>query len=190
MYTQTENTVIKITPTVDARADISCDTQTDISDIDPMNISTDYVPSSDTESISFSDSEKINLIDPEKEKKYIVFESKLEELILFCKVCGAPVVQKTQFLTGSMVACNVTCQNHHSYTWHSQPLQNKKPLGNLALAASIIVTGNTYQKTNALARAMNLQIISKTSFNKLQKSIFLPVIQEQWEKTEKMQLKK
>ena len=27
MYTQTENTVIKITPTVDARADISCDTQ-------------------------------------------------------------------------------------------------------------------------------------------------------------------
>ena len=161
-----------------------------MSDIDPMNISTDYVPSSDTESISFSDSERINLIDPEKEKKYIVFESKLEELMLFCKVCGAPVVQKTQFLTGSMVACNVTCQNHHSYTWHSQPLQNKQPLGNLALAASIIVTGNTYQKTNALARAMNLQIISKTSFNKLQKSILLPVIQEKWEKTEKMQLKK
>ena len=79
-----------------------------------------------------------------------------------------------------MVECNVTCQNHHSYTWHSQPLQNKQPLGNLALAASII-TGNTYQKTNTLARAMNLQIIYKTSFNKLKKSILLPVIQEQWE---------
>ena len=70
----------------------------------------------------------------------------------------------------------------HHYTWRSQPIKHRQPVGNLLIAAAILMTGNTFAKVNAFAQACNLHLISRSVFTRLQKQYLLPVIQEAWKK--------
>ena len=117
-------------------------------------LSTDYRPSTES-----SDS----TTEPERapsasraHRKYIVFEENLEELHRFCKDCGSSVTEKSQFTSGSSVRCHAG----HSYTWRSQPYQHDQPLGNIMMAAAILVTGCTYAKISAFAGVLQLQFFS------------------------------
>lgn len=116
------------------------------------------------------------------QKKYIVFEENLDELMNFCKQCGSPVSRKDKTLIGSMVQYHITCLNDCSYVWTSQPnVSPKQPAGNLLIAAGILMTGNTYNRINDFADSINLALISRTTFSTHQKKTLIPVIQEQWE---------
>ena len=140
-------------------------------------LSTDYRPSSSSDSTT----------DPERapsaslaHRKYIVFEEQLEELHRFCKDCGSPVTEKTRFTSGSSVGYRVRCHAGHSYTWRSQPYQHDQPLGNIMMAAAILITGCTYAKISAFAAVLQLQFFSKSLFHRIQRLNVLPVVQETW----------
>lgn len=142
-----------------------------ISDVDPL-----YHPSS-TDSTDESPAEENG---NGNNRKYLVYESALNELLQLCKFCGAAVVQQERRTVGSMLVCDIQCHNGHSYIWQSQPLLRNTPAGNLELAAAILYTGGTYTKLAAFAGALNMEFISKTSFNTLQITTLFPVIQEAW----------
>ena len=108
-------------------------------------LSSDYDPSS--ESTSSSDDEESA---QGEDSRYIVFGEKLAELHNFCKQCGSPVVHKEEIKRGSMIGFKIACHQGHEYTWHSQPYQNDMPLGNLLIAAALLITGCTFSKISAL----------------------------------------
>ena len=138
----------------------------------------DYHPSTETESESTSDPDRAS---PAGEsKKYIVFEENLDELHRFCKECGSPVTETSRFVSGSLVGYRISCHAGHSYVWRSQPHQHELPLGNLMIAAAILIIGCTFAKIGAFASALNLQLFGKSVFNRIQRFHLLPVVQEAW----------
>jgi hypothetical protein len=122
---------------------------------------------------------------PEDEPKFIVFKSCLEELIKFCPQCGSPVVDREQFATGSMISYRIRCHEGHELTWNSQPKANRQPLGNVLIAASTLFNGLTHTRLAEWAKAMNLLFIGKDTYNKLQKDVLFPTVQEAWKAEKK-----
>ena len=141
----------------------------------------DYSPTSESDSTSSDDRPH----DHCQMRKFIVFEENIRELLRFCKECGSPVTSLSSFEVGSMVGFKVSCHSGHSYVWHSQPLINKQPVGNLLIAASIMFSGSTYSHVSTFARILNLSIFSKTIYNKIQKNHLLPVIKDTWKEEQK-----
>jgi hypothetical protein len=165
----------------------------DLSDIEYLsNLSStdadkdhDYVPS-DTTDTECSDGEVTSQDEVHKmlnEKKYIIFQSNLEELMKFCQKCGSPISSKTSTNKGSMVAYKITCLAGCDYTWQSQPMISPQlPCGNLLLSAGILITGNSYSSIKAFADATNIQVISKQAHQQHQHNSLTPVIQDEWRK--------
>ena len=61
-----------------------------------------------------------------------------------------------------MIGFRIACHQGHECMWHSQPYQHDIPLGNLLIAAALLITGCTFAKISAFAAALNLQLFSKT----------------------------
>ena len=108
-------------------------------------VSSAYDPSSESSSTS-DDEESVGGDD----SRYIVFGDKLAELHNFCKQCGSPVVRKEEIKRGSMIGFRIACHQGHEYRWHSQPYQHDMPLGNLLIAAALLITGCTLAKISAV----------------------------------------
>lgn len=139
---------------------------------------TEYFLSTEDEStMSEQDEERL---DPVAVRKCIVFEDCLSELLHFCKDCGKPVIQKSKFEVGSSVGYKLLCLEGHNYIWHSQPIVNKLPIGNLLIAAAVLFSGSMYRRLEEFSRILNLSMFSKPVFNKMQKKQLLPVIQDTW----------
>jgi hypothetical protein len=160
--------------------------ESDISDIQPLS-DISYVPSdgevqSDIEylqsvDINYQGNDRVISAD-----KYIVYRENLEQLMKFCMECGAPVTGKIPSVNGSMISYKISCHEGHSYTWDAQQCVGKKPLGNVALSAAILATGNTYARIAEFATAIGLLFLSQTTYNRYQRNTLIPVIQEEWEK--------
>ena len=148
----------------------------------------DYLPSDDN-NLSSEESGDENTANvplcPLADNKIIVFKNSLNELFKFCSKCGSPVINRTEVKQGAMLSYRIECHSGHEYTWHSSPIENKQPVINLLLTASIVTTGNTYTRVSAIAKAMNLQYFSQTTYNKIQADKVFPVVQELWLKEEK-----
>ena len=114
------------------------------------------------------------------QKKYIVFESNLEELLQFCNQCGAVIIEKKRFYRGTMVGYVMHCHNGHDYVWRSQPVEHHLPIGNLLVSGAILATGNSFSKVAELSASIGLLMHSRSAHCKLQRRMF-PVIQEAWE---------
>ena len=174
----------KIPIKIDSHTDFEQDIESEMSDVSMNDISmndndSDYVPeieSSDDEDEHFHTQEANHV----KDRKCIVFESNLDELFNFCGKCGSPVISKTKYFIGAMVGYKVSCHAGHTYTWTSGPVERKQPSLNLMSAASIVTTGCTYSRFFSVANAMNLQLFSQPTYDKLQKEFFFPCIQEAW----------
>ena len=105
----------------------------------------DYVYSESGES---SDEDVQTLVN---ERKFIVFESMLDQLFISCKECGSLCeIQKTR--TGSMVTIKTVCCNNHIFKWKSQPELHKKPAGNILIPSAIVFTGGTYEATKQISQ--------------------------------------
>ena len=138
----------------------------------------DYVYSESGES---SDEDVQTLVN---ERKFIVFESMLDQLFISCKECGSLCeIQKTH--TGSMVTIKTVCCNNHSFKWKSQPELHKKPAGNILIPSAIVFTGGTYEATKQLSQALNMNFVNKDEFYKVQDKLILPTINKSYEKQQK-----
>ena len=141
------------------------------------NIDADYLPSSSSESSSGEETKAD--VDYEKSRKFLVFEECLLDLLKFCTLCGAPVIETKSFNLGSMIGFTMSCHNGHTVTWRSQPLMNKTPLGNLMISAAVLLSGNTFTKIENFTKTLNLMMFSQSVYNKHQRQNVLPIIQEQ-----------
>ena len=140
----------------------------------------DYIPSSpeSTESTMTMDCH----LNSCAENKYIVFDSCLKKLLRFCPECGGIGIDITESVTGSMLTVSVSCSNGHTYKWNSQPIIRKMPFGNLLLAASILFSGNPFAAIERLAKMIDLQCISESTFYKIQDNHLFPVVNAAWER--------
>ena len=127
---------------------------------------------------------------PDNEKKFLVFDSKLNNLFKRCQECGDVVIEQKRKTVGSMLSIEVTCHSGCKTTWESQPVVKRKPLGNLLLAASILSTGNTFAAFSRLGSCLNLQFFSLSVFYDTQLKYLFPVVNEAWEAESTSQVEK
>ncbi len=71
---------------------------------------------------------------------------------------------------------------HIAQKWTSQPIVRGRPLGDIMLATSILVSGNNFKKIQLLAQSMQMSMISAPTFFRFQRLYCFPAISEYWEK--------
>ena len=73
-------------------------------------------------------------------------------------------------------------QGHASTRWWSQPeFPHGVPLGDVMMGASILFSGNNYDKTELLCRFMNMSCIDSTKQSGIQRNLLIPVVEEYWD---------
>ncbi|XP_064639563.1 uncharacterized protein LOC135495074 isoform X3 [Lineus longissimus] len=90
---------------------------------------------------------------PQYERKFIVFESSLRLLFMFCQVCRAPCRVALRTL-GTAVMVMAICENQHQQEWTSQPFKGQLPIGNLLLAAGVKKKMDNIAKKYKLCRIL------------------------------------
>lgn len=120
-------------------------------------------------------------------QKYIVFEDKIEDLLKRCRAdqCTKPVLKMEKSTLGTMVHYVCTCLDGHTTHWKSQPQIGRRPVGNISMASSIVLTGNSYSKMHALSECMSLQFLSRSTCQEIQNATVYPIIQEAWNQEER-----
>ena len=121
-------------------------------------------------------------------KNFIVSEEALDKLFKVCITCGQAILDQSKFIKGSMVSAKSMCINGHISTWDSQPYVNGMPVCNLLIPAAILFTGNTFTPIEHFSSCLNLQMISKTNFYKVQNKYVFPVIHNTWHNHQKQVL--
>ena len=138
-----------------------------------------FQPESDS-SIDSEDEElsykEIPEVDLEKGTKLIVFWSCLMTLLNVCQICCQPAKISRVFVKGTKVIVDTLCELKHKFSWHSQPNQNCRAEGNVSLAASIFLSGGTFERINDLFKIARIPFFSHTTFYKIQKKLILPAI--------------
>jgi len=142
---------------------------------------------SESDSIGLSEDECFPLDLNLSKDKYIVFGSELEKLFKRCHFhssCTGVVSFQKRF-TGIMVTYVTSCSNDHDFVWHSQPLLNRVPLGNLLLSAAVLYTGNTYTTLAEIFECFNLQMFCARTFYDMQGIWLFPTIKSMWKDQQK-----
>lgn len=158
----------------------------DISSIQNISFLSEYQPTpgttSDDDQTASSLDTSMNTTSPSvvQEKKFIVFESCLDQLFQRCSVCGKGVLNTRKFVVGSCLSIITECCADHTIKWSSQPNIRGMASGNLLLPASILFSGGSYNKFYHLSELLNLQIISSSEFYRIQDAYLFPVVAEAW----------
>ncbi|XP_062596145.1 uncharacterized protein LOC134257557 [Saccostrea cucullata] len=118
---------------------------------------------------------------PWKDRKFIVFESRLLELFQFCPSCSAPALFDVKRTVGSMVKIEQACGGcGFNRIWESQPMIGSVPAGNLIFSAALLFTGLLPSKTIRFMEQMNVSCISSNTFFQHQKYYLHPSICSVW----------
>ena len=153
---------------------------------EPENIFSDYEPSD--WSSDYSDD-----ITPEticadiphhKEVKYIVFASKLKQLMswVHCPNCGGQDVKHSVSKTsGTMAVFDFVCESCDKSTpWHTQTSCGLYPAGNLVLSAAILFAGATPAKVLRVLSFMGVLSISAATYFRHQDQMLHLVVSKVW----------
>ncbi|CAC5381088.1 unnamed protein product [Mytilus coruscus] len=174
---------------------VSLTQEDDTEDID-YSLSVDQVESDSDNfenDISTCYTEEQKLI---KENKFIVFESAIDTLInkLKFNICECPVDPDDiikDLSKGTVITITAFCTSGHLVVkWSSQPFVGKMPVGNLLVSAATLFCGQTYSYISQVAEFCNLQYISHTTYNKIQRQCLMPVVQHTWSLLQEVELKK
>ena len=116
-----------------------------------------------------------------QEKKFIVYESCLDELLGQCVICGSKTCV-TKRTIGSVLVCDIQCFNCDSVnTWRTQPMSGNLPLGNLALSAAILFSGSSPVKYLRALNFANIAAISISTYMfSIQAAYLTPTIISVW----------
>ena len=86
----------------------------------------------------------------QQERKFVVFESKLNELFQKeCSVCGEKGKMTKQHIIGTAISVVIDCNCNQPFKWSSQPFSGTMPLVNLIIAGAVICWMHLY---NVLVR--------------------------------------
>lgn len=116
--------------------------------------------------------------------KCIVFLSCLNNLfaMLHCQKCGSPMdTDDTNIhFDGTCLSAKLTCLHGHEFKWRSQPLIGQQPAGNILVTAAACFSGNTFAKLESFSDTLKLPLISKTTYQKIEKDYVIPTIHNFW----------
>lgn len=109
------------------------------------------------------------------ERKFIVFESSLRELLANCSVCGQAVGNLNFSVVGTLVTVEGVCEQQHKLRWRSQPLVQGSGAGagNLLLAAGILYSGCVVAATIRCLNSIGVQTITERTFYNYQRAYLL-----------------
>lgn len=155
------------TPEVDEELPNEMDIDDDLF-VDPKDLDNSFVP--------LPESSKQG--NPVNQKKFIVFESCLDQLLMSsrCKRgCTGSIVKIQKYRVGSALCVMGFCSKGHKFhLWKSQPSIGKMPVGNLLLSAGVLFSGSNFVNVEAMFDFIVLYGISKTTHNdNQQKYLFL-----------------
>ena len=120
--------------------------------------------------------ENSTILMPDEDRKFLIFETCLLELMNFCSKCGSPIIERSTFVRGTMIGIKYTCQSNCSEIWRSQPLIRGMPSGNLLTAGAILFSGGQYERMSDFARILYLNFITSTTFYDIQQTYLFPII--------------
>ena len=113
---------------------------------------------------------------PIYDSKFIVFWSCLLPLLQFCIECRHPASIRHIYNKGTMIMVSLLCERGHCTRWYSQPLIKGMAAGNLLLAASLLYTGNTFQKIKQFMDVFRLNFFSERNYSHIQKTYLFPAV--------------
>ncbi|XP_069819451.1 uncharacterized protein [Dendropsophus ebraccatus] len=124
-------------------------------------------------------------VHPVKQRKFIVFENSLDELILKipCQTgrCTNPITKIVKIRTGSFISISAECADrHYNLVWESQPKIDGKPLGNIILASAILASGNSFLKMKQFFHLANIMAVSENAYSRYQRDYIFPTITHSW----------
>ncbi|XP_055959258.1 uncharacterized protein LOC126807688 [Patella vulgata] len=118
--------------------------------------------------------------DKVEERKYIVFESNIKELLEVCRECHNKCVVVLKQNVGSMVVMEATCEAGHTFLWSSQPSNNQLPLGNLLLSASILFSGASVTNILNVLNRINVSSFTDRTYRHIQSCYLVPAVKNVW----------
>ena len=171
--------------------DNTIDTNEDDDDDDEWNYSaadnTDDCDSDDDGGVVFDEllSESSEAF---SERKFIVFESCLRQLLMTCFICLQNCNVYLVRLVGSMVVLRQHCINGHYKDWCSQPCSGSMPCGNLAAASCLFFNGCSPVKFLNICHHLRLAMISLRTFNAMQCNYLVPAVKKVWRNMQLLRL--
>ncbi len=108
------------------------------------------------------------------------------ELFKKCSICGALTSEADQTIKtiGSRITVSCKCNNGHTGHWESCPNTCGMPENSLLAAAATLFTGATFTDIADWAGLLNLRLPQKTTYNNIQASYLIPVIEAAYKKQE------
>lgn len=113
--------------------------------------------------------------------KLIVDLDQLLWLFNKCQMCGEAVVRRNVTTCGAQVNIEWECIAGHSGKWSNCDMVRGMAAVNLLSSCAVLFTGNTYAVIRAFMDALKVQFFSKTTFNNIQNSYLLPVVNSHYE---------
>ncbi|KAM7303395.1 hypothetical protein ISCGN_013354 [Ixodes scapularis] len=120
------------------------------------------------------------VVDYISERKFITFESCLDELLMRCPKCTALMRTSRKKVKGTCLFVYRTCANGHELVWSSQPCVHRRPLGSILLAAATLFSGSVVKKVLRLLNKMGVPCFSYRTYFNIQSSFLLPAIRRVW----------
>ena len=159
-------------------------------DVEGEGDAEDVAINTDTSDLLGEDDSAVEVIEPvdvHKVQYCIVSSTKLMTLLYrlhgeYCKRpgCDQPLEFKETYV-GTCLVVNWRCNaGHFGGRWASQPTCAGLRAGNLLLASSIVMSGNSYTKIGFLFKIMNMTYISKMLYNQYQSLYIAPAVEEYW----------
>ncbi|KAM4617735.1 uncharacterized protein O3C94_021655 [Discoglossus pictus] len=123
-----------------------------------------------------------------KERKFVVFESCLDELLskLTCSYneeCHASIIKRDKKVNGTLLTVYGTCHNGHTMKlWQSQPTVRKVPVGNVLSSAALLFSGCHYAEVQDMFNLLGVPFISESTYSMYQKKCIFPTIDRHWKR--------
>ena len=125
-------------------------------------------------------------------EKCIVFTEHIMSLLLplhgkKCRRsgCERDYVYKKTYIGTCLVVSWQCSAGHFGGRWASQPTCDNLRAGNLLLASSIILSGNSFTKVGLLFKFLNLQYFSSSLFYQYQNLFIAPAVNDYWKSMQK-----
>ncbi|XP_052084466.1 uncharacterized protein LOC127721708 [Mytilus californianus] len=117
-----------------------------------------------------------------KERKFIVFETELNDLFRECVECRKTLTSEeiVKKVTGTLIQININCDCGYSKSWKSQPMSNTMPVGNLVLAGAILFSGSNPSKAFNFMNHAGVQFFSLRTYNYMQTAYLVPAVNSVW----------
>ena len=139
---------------------------------------------------------KVLKVSPEEAiigEKCIVFTDVLMSLLTdhhgsICRREGCSrALQYTKTYVGTCLVVSWRCSaGHFGGRWAAQPTCSNVRAGNLILASSLLLSGNSFTKIGMMFKFCNIQYFSKTLFYQYQSLYIAPAVNDFWEQQRSM----